>query len=85
VRVPAPSIRDNDELWEQIGELENSLRAGGSELDADRLHRAVTISAHPGDVWPETLVAIRDLLARRPPGLDEETASACADYLSRWP
>lgn len=85
MRVPEPSIRDKDELWERVGELEDSLREAGSEAEAQRLHRAVTISGHPGEVWPEALAVLRELLARCPSGLDEESASACADYLARWP
>ncbi len=79
MRVSEPSIRDNNELWERLGELEDSLREAGNEAEAQRLHRAVTISGHPGEVWPETLAALRHLLASRPSGLDEESASACAD------
>jgi hypothetical protein len=85
LRVGESAIRDNDHLWQRVSEIETSLREAGSTTDADRLRHAVTISGHPGEVWPETLAALRDLVARRPLGLDEDTASACAAYLARWP
>ena len=78
------AIRDNDHLRQRVSEIERSKRESGSTTDADRLHHAVTISGHPGEVWPETLAALRDLVERRPPGLDEEAAAACADYLACW-
>ena len=80
-----PQIRDTDDLWRRVAELERRLRESGSQSDADRLHRAVTISAHPGEVWPETLAVIRALMVERPAGFDEVLARACADVLSRWP
>jgi hypothetical protein len=83
--VSTAPIRDNDDLWQRVSGLVNSLRAVGSELEAERLHRAMTTSAHPGEVWPETLTVLRGLLASRPPGLDVRSASVCADYLARWP
>jgi hypothetical protein len=63
----------------------SSICMSRSERPADRLHNAMTISGHPGEVWPETLAVLRDLLREQPLGLDERTASACADYLARWP
>ncbi len=81
--MPQAPISNIDDLWKRVEELVNSLRAASSESDADRLLHAMTISAHPGEVWPETRSALRDLLRRQPPGLDADSASACADYLAR--
>ena len=83
--MAAKAIRSNDELWKRVGEVETRLREAGSIAEADRLHDAMSISAHPGEVWPETLAALGDLLQRQPPGLDEQAAGACAEYLAGWP
>jgi thioester reductase-like protein len=76
---------DLDELWSAVASVRDKLRAAGEVEASQRLDRAMTNSGHPGEVWPDTLAVLRDLLRERPDGLDETTARACADELSRWP
>jgi thioester reductase-like protein len=65
--------------------VEDGLRAAGSEAAAERLHAAVTTSGQPGEVWPETLSVLRDLLRDAPMGLDRQLAKECAQALEEWP
>jgi hypothetical protein len=79
------AIGSNDELWASVAWLRDGLHAAGATIEAQRLHDAMTISAHPGEVWPETRDVLCDLLRERAPGLDEEAAAACVAYLDTWP
>lgn len=77
-------FRDTEDLWGTVARLRDELRENGQDGAADRLQEAMTISAHPGEVWPATLAVLRDLLREPPPGLDKDAATACVDALSRW-
>ena len=79
------SISSTEGLWELVARIRDDLRAAGSDAEAQRLQDAMTVSAHPGEVWPETLAVLRDFLREQPPGLNHEAAAACATELSRWP
>ena len=85
VRKKPSRFRDNDDLWTTVARVRDQLREAGQERSEQRLHDAMTISGHPGEVWPETLAVLRDLLRHEPPGLDRDAATRCADELSRWP
>ena len=78
-------FKDTRELWTAVERVRDKLRDAGEEDAARRLSEAMTISAHPGEVWPATLDVLRDLLRERPPGLDVDAATTCADELNRWP
>ena len=83
--VAGSSIRTNDELWGTVAAVRDGLREAGATGEAQRLHDAMRISGHPGEVWPETRDVLRDLLGQRPRGLDEEAAAECVAYLDTWP
>lgn len=83
--VVADQVRSTADLWVKVAAVRDGLRNAGHTAEADRLEEAMTVSAHPGEVWPATREVLRDLLRRRLPLGMNEAAAACVAYLDTWP